>query len=67
MESLVSVIIPYYNKKKYFSKSINSALNQTYKKLEILVIYDDHNRDDLSYIKNCIKNDPRVKLILNDN
>ena len=66
MNSLVSVIMPYYNKKNYFLKSINSALNQTYVNLEIIIIYDDQNRNDLEYIKNCIKNDLRVKIIVND-
>ena len=67
MSSLISVIMPYYNKKNYFLESINSVLNQTYINLEILIIYDDQNRSDLEYIKNCIKNDLRVKIIFNDN
>ncbi len=67
MNSLVSVIMPYYNKKNYFLKSINSALKQTYTNIEILIIYDDQNRDDLEYIESCIKNDSRVKIIFNDN
>ena len=66
MNSLVSVIMPYYNKKNYFLKSINSVLQQTYINLEILIIYDDQNRDDLAYIEDCIKNDLRVKIIFND-
>ena len=67
MNSLVSVIMPYYNKKNYFLKSINSVLKQTYINLEILIVYDDQNRDDLEYIESCIKNDSRVKIILNEN
>ncbi len=55
MNNLVSVIMPYYNKKNYFLESINSALNQTYTNLEILIVYDNQNRDDLEYIENCIK------------
>ena len=66
MNDLVSVIMPYYNKKNYFLKSINSVLNQTYKNLEILIIYDDQNRDDLEYVESCIKNDSRVKIIFNN-
>ena len=67
MNNLVSIIMPYYNKKNYFLKSINSVLKQTYINLEILIIYDDQNRDDLEYIESCIKNDLRVKIIFNDN
>ena len=66
MNSLVSVIMPYYNKKNFFLRSINSVLNQTHSKLEIIIIYDDQNRNDLEYIKNCIKNDSRAKIIFND-
>ena len=66
MSHLISVIMPYYNKRSYFLKSITSALNQTYKNLEILIIYDDQNTSESKYIKSCIKNDPRVKIIFND-
>ena len=66
MNSLVSVIMPYYDKKDYFFESINSVLNQTHSKLEIIIIYDDQNREDLKYIENCIKNDLRVKIIFNE-
>ena len=47
---LVSVIIPYYNKKKFINKTINSAINQSYKHIEIIVVYDDENIDDLKFI-----------------
>ena len=66
MKNLVSVIMPYYNKKNYFIESINSTLNQTYTNLEIIIVYDDQNRSDLQYINNCIKNDLRVNIILNE-
>ena len=66
MKSLVSVIMPYYKKRNYFFKSINSALKQTYTNFEILIIYDDQNRNDLEYITTCVKNDSRIKIILND-
>jgi teichuronic acid biosynthesis glycosyltransferase TuaG len=59
--------MPYYDKKDYFIESINSVLNQTHTNLEIIIIYDDENKNDLEHIKNCIKNDTRVKIICNDN
>jgi len=36
----VSVIIPVYNGEKYISQSINSVINQTYNKIEIIIIND---------------------------
>ena len=63
--ALVSVIIPYFRKKKYFFKTINSVINQSYKKIEIILIYDDENKKDLPYVKKLIKKDKRIKLIIN--
>ena len=63
----MQISIPNHNKKNYFFESINSVLNQTHTNLEIIIIYDDENKNDLEHIKNCIKNDTRVKIIFNDN
>ncbi len=37
---LVSIVIPVYNGADYLSEAIDSALNQTYKNIEVLVIND---------------------------
>lgn len=63
---LISVIVPYYKKKKFILRSIKSILNQTYKKLEIIIIYDDFEKKDLSYIKNISKISKKIKLIVNN-
>ena len=62
---LVSVIIPYYKKKKYILNSIKSVLNQTYKNLEIIIIYDDENHNDLDFIQEIKKKDKRIFIIQN--
>ena len=62
---LVSVIIPYYKKKEYIVSTLDSVLKQTYKNLEIIIIYDDQEREDLKFIKKLIKLDKRISLLIN--
>ena len=50
----VSIIITCYNKEKYVKETIESALNQTYKNLEIVCIDDastDNSRNILKELK----------------
>tara|TARA_B100001057_G_C22809538_1_gene934852 strand:+ start:261 stop:1019 length:759 start_codon:yes stop_codon:yes gene_type:complete len=60
-----SIIIPYYKKKTYIKKTINSVLNQTYKRIEVIIIYDDEDKSDLPLIKEIKNLDKRIKLIIN--
>ena len=53
--ALVSVIIPYFGKKSFIQKTLTSVLNQTFQDFEIILIYDDENKDDLVYIKKNLK------------
>jgi len=62
---LVSVIIPYYKKKKYIEFAVNSVIQQTYSNFELIIIYDDENKEDLYLLKNLIKKDKRIKLYIN--
>ena len=64
---LISVITPYYKKKKFINQTINSVLRQTYKNFELIIIYDDKNKSDLTFIKQITKKDKRVKIIDNKN
>ena len=41
---LISVIIPYFKKKEYIAATLKSVLSQTYKNLEIIIIYDDKEK-----------------------
>ena len=62
---LVSVIIPYYKKRKFIKNTINSVIKQTYKNLEIIIVYDDEDLEDLTFISDLKKNDARIILIQN--
>ena len=62
---LISVIIPYYKKRNYISNALKSALKQSHKKIEIIIIYDDENLEDLEYIKKIIKKDKRIRIVIN--
>jgi teichuronic acid biosynthesis glycosyltransferase TuaG len=63
---LISIIIPYYKKKKFIKAAVNSVLKQTYKNIEIVLIYDDVEKDDLNYIKSIKNLDSRIRLIINN-
>ncbi len=51
---LVSVIIPYFRKRNFLTQTIESLNKQTYKKKEIIIIYDDYDKSDLNFIKKII-------------
>ena len=63
---LVSICIPTYNGEKYIKECINSAINQTYKNIEI-IISDDNSQDDTIDISKTIleKNNIVFKIITN--
>ena len=65
MKNLISVIIPFYKKRKYFIKTINSLKNQTYKNFETIVIYDDEDNSDLSFVRKTLKDIKKKKILVN--
>lgn len=60
----VSVIIPYFNKEKFFEKTIESVINQSHTNLEIIIIFDDHKKN-LKFVKKIVSLDKRIRLIIN--
>ena len=62
---LVSVIIPYYKKRNTVKETLISVINQSYKDLEIHVIYDDTNLNDLEFLKKIADLDSRIKVVEN--
>ena len=60
---LVSIIIPIYNIEDYLDRSIRSAVGQTYKNLEILLIDDGSTDSSPEICDRWAKNDSRIKVI----
>ena len=58
-QPLVSIIMPVYNVERYVKEAIDSALNQTYPHLE-LIIMNDGSSDGTAAICRSYT-DPRVK------
>jgi teichuronic acid biosynthesis glycosyltransferase TuaG len=62
---IVSIIIPYFKKKKYIQNTLNSIYQQTFKNYEIIIIYDDESLDELKFLNKITKNKKNVKIIKN--
>ena len=65
MKDLISIIIPYFKKKKFFQKTIQSIKNQSYKNFEVILIYDDNDYSDLDFVKKNLKKIKKKKIIIN--
>ena len=48
---LISIIIPYYKKEKFFDKTYNSIINQSYKNYEIVIICDEVGTKPKKFLK----------------
>lgn len=60
---MISIIMPVYNAEKYIKDAVQSVINQTYKKWELIIIDDCSNDKSLEIIKNFKKKDKRIKII----
>ncbi len=67
MDELVSIIIPYYNSKiTLLEQAIESALNQTYKNVEVVICDDGSNESYKENIQELIKKyTKKVSLVIN--
>ena len=65
MTDLVTIIIPYYKKKKFFKKTIKSVIKQTHQNFEVILIYDDVDKAELPFVKFTLRKINNVKIIIN--
>jgi len=61
----VSIIIPYFRKKFFFQKTIKSIINQSFKKYEIILIYDDQDLQELDFVKKVLTKVKKKKILIN--
>lgn len=63
----VSVILPLYNHEKYINETLYSVISQTSPPDEIILIDDGSTDNGFMQAKNILKNDPRARLIQQEN
>jgi len=62
----VSVIVPLYNQEQYIERCLSSALNQTYKNVEVICVNDgstDHSKDIIEEMIDRWNKTERLKLL----
>ncbi len=61
----VSILIPVYNREHIISETLNSAVNQTYKNIEVIVVDNKSTDNSLNLIKGFAKSRMNVKVYQN--
>lgn len=65
MKLSVTVIMPYYKKKKFVLASFKSFTYQKLKNKNLIIVYDDKDKKDLIYLKKITKNYKNVRILVN--
>ncbi len=63
---IVSIIIPVYNSAEFLQQAIESILNQSYKNLEIIFVYDESKDLSLDILNKYSKEDNRILIKYGD-
>jgi glycosyltransferase involved in cell wall biosynthesis len=63
--SLVSVLIPVYNREDLVGECIESAINQTYRNIEIIIVDNCSNDNTPNLLEDYAKKDGRIKIFSN--
>ena len=64
--NLVSIIIPVHKNHLLFLPTIQNLFKQTYKKFEVIIIYDGRNTQDIRSIKLKIKKYKNIRFYSNN-
>jgi teichuronic acid biosynthesis glycosyltransferase TuaG len=64
--NLISIITPSYNSKRFIKETIDSVISQTYQNWEMIIVDDKSKDDSVEFIKDLIKDEGKIKLIVLD-
>ena len=64
-DSLVSILIPVYNREKYIEQCVRSAMSQTYENIEIIIVDNGSSDKTVEIIQGLQEEDSRIKLFQN--
>ena len=67
MSPLISILIPAYNAAPYLSRSVESALAQTYGNVEVVIVDDGSTDETLAVANRLASQDGRVRVLHQDN
>lgn len=63
MEEMVSIIIPTYNREEYIVRSVQSILQQTYDKYEIIIVDDGSTDHTEQIVRKLAEEEKRIRYI----
>lgn len=66
-DALISVVIPVHNGERFICRTLESALSQTYKALEIIVVDDGSTDHSASLVESVSARDNRIRLFRTHN
>lgn len=64
---LISIIVPVYNVKEYLPRCVQSLKDQTYPRIEILLVDDGSTDESLRLCDRLAKKDPRIRVFHKEN
>lgn len=64
---VVSVVVPAYNARRWIAATLETALAQTLKEIEVIVVDDGSTDDTAGMVESFTRSDPRVRLIRTQN
>ena len=66
MNNLVSILIPVYNRENLIEETVQSALNQTYKNIEIIVVDNQSTDNTWEILQKLASQYERIKIFQNE-